>query len=108
MAKENGIPGGPFFTNSAAVAAIFCLLHEGTLRLPLRTEDVPLVIRGVPPLDSEDLPSFLNAPESYPAYLKMKLNQYSNVNKADWIFSNTFQALESEVKMNLMKLKQLT
>ncbi|KAJ0455354.1 putative N-hydroxythioamide S-beta-glucosyltransferase [Helianthus annuus] len=94
---ENGILGGPFFTNSAAVTAVFSLIHGGTYRLPLRLEDCPVVILGVPPLNLEDLPSFLNVPESHPAYLKMKLNQFSNLDKADWIFSNSFQSLESEV-----------
>ncbi|KAF5764288.1 putative N-hydroxythioamide S-beta-glucosyltransferase [Helianthus annuus] len=97
VAKENGILGGPFFTNSAAVTAVFSLIHGGTYRLPLRLEDCPVVILGVPPLNLEDLPSFLNVPESHPAYLKMKLNQFSNLDKADWIFSNSFQSLESEV-----------
>ncbi|XP_076903617.1 UDP-glycosyltransferase 74B1-like [Bidens hawaiensis] len=97
VAKENGILGGPFFTNSAAVTAVFSRIHGRTLRLPLRLEDCPVVISGVPPLSLDDLPSFLNAPESHPGYLKMKLNQFSNLDKADWVFSNTFQSLESEV-----------
>ncbi|KAM0055951.1 putative N-hydroxythioamide S-beta-glucosyltransferase [Helianthus debilis subsp. tardiflorus] len=97
VAKENGILGGPFFTNSAAVTAIFSRIHGGELKLPVRLEDCPVVIPGVPPMNLEDLPSFLNAPESYPAYLRMKLNQFSNLDKADWIFSNTFQSLEHEV-----------
>ncbi|KAI3824920.1 hypothetical protein L1987_06393 [Smallanthus sonchifolius] len=97
VAKENGILGGPFFTNSAAVTAIFSRIYGGLLRLPLRLEDCPVVIPGVPPLNFEDLPSFLNAPGSHPAYLKMKLNQFSNLDKADWIFSNTFHSLEYEV-----------
>lgn len=97
VARENGILGGPFFTNSATVSAIFSLIHAGNLKLPVLLEDCPVVIPGVPPLNLEDLPSFLNAPESYPAYLRMKLNQFSNLDKADWIFSNTFQSLEAEV-----------
>lgn len=101
VAKENGILGGPFFTNSAAVSAIFSRIHGGTLRLPVRLEDCPVVLPGIPPLNLEDLPSFLNAPESYPAYLEMKLNQFSNLEMADWIFSNTFQALEAQVVKGL-------
>ncbi|KAI7747002.1 hypothetical protein M8C21_011757 [Ambrosia artemisiifolia] len=97
VAKENGIIGGAFFTNSAAVTAIFSRIYDGELRLPVRSEDCPVVIPGVPPMNLEDLPSFLNAPESYPAYLRMKLNQFSNLDEADWIFSNTFQSLEYEV-----------
>ncbi|KAF5764287.1 putative N-hydroxythioamide S-beta-glucosyltransferase [Helianthus annuus] len=103
VAKENGILGGPFFTNSAAVTAIFSRIHGGELKLPLRLEDCPVVIPGVPPMNLEDLPSFLNAPESYPAYLRMKLNQFSNLDKADWIFSNTFQSLEHEVVKGMGK-----
>ncbi|CAH1414310.1 unnamed protein product [Lactuca virosa] len=97
VAKENGILGAPFFTNSATVSAIFSRIHGETLRLPVRLEDCPVVLPGIPPLYLEDLPSFLNAPESYPAYLKMKLNQFSNLEKADWIFCNSFQSLEPEV-----------
>lgn len=97
VAKENGILGGAFFTNSAAVCAIFSRIHVGALKLPVKLEDCPVVMPGVPPLSLEDLPSFLNAPESYPAYLKMKLNQFSNLEEADWIFSNTFHSLETEV-----------
>ncbi|KAK9064515.1 hypothetical protein SSX86_015897 [Deinandra increscens subsp. villosa] len=97
VAKENGILGGPFFTNSAAVTAVFGRIYGGRLKLPVRVEDCPVVVPGVPALNLEDLPSFLNAPESYPAYLRMKLNQFSNLEEADWIFSNTFQSLESEV-----------
>ncbi|KAL4569605.1 hypothetical protein LXL04_025246 [Taraxacum kok-saghyz] len=97
VAKENGILGAPFFTNSAAVSSIFSRIHGGMLRVPVRLEDCPVVLPGVPPLNLEDLPSFLNAPESYPAYLKMKLNQFSNLEKADWIFCNSFRSLEPEV-----------
>nr|XP_043606207.1 UDP-glycosyltransferase 74B1-like [Erigeron canadensis] len=98
VAQQNGILGGPFFTNSAAVISIYTRIHCGKLRLPLRLEDGPLVVvDGVPPLDMEDLSSFLKAPESCPAYLKMNLNQCSNLDKANWIFGNTFQSLEAEV-----------
>ncbi|PWA87511.1 UDP-glucosyl transferase 74B1 [Artemisia annua] len=101
VARENGIFGGPFFTNSATVSAIFSLIHAGTLKLPVLLEDCPVVTPGVPPLNLEDLPSFLNAPESYPAYLRMKMNQFSNLDKADWIFSNTFLSLEAEPRSSV-------
>ncbi|KAD7478876.1 hypothetical protein R6Q59_005314 [Mikania micrantha] len=103
VAKKNGILGAPFFTNSAAVTAIFSRIHGGRLKLPVRLEDCPVVVPGVPPLNLEDLPSFLYAPESYPAYLRMKLNQFSNLVKADWIFCNTFHSLESEVLKGLLE-----
>ncbi|GKV14439.1 hypothetical protein SLEP1_g25322 [Rubroshorea leprosula] len=47
-------------------------------------------------MNFRDLPTFLRFPESYPAYLAMKLGQFSNLEKADWIFDNTFQELEDK------------
>lgn len=97
-AREHGIYGAAFFTNSATVSSIFCRIHNGTLSLPLEEENMPLSsIAGVPPLNFRDLPSFLRLPESYPVYLAMKLSQFSNLEKADWVFANTFEELEPGV-----------
>ncbi|XP_052184715.1 UDP-glycosyltransferase 74B1-like [Diospyros lotus] len=97
VAREHGIYGASFFTNSAAVSAVFSMLHDGKLSLPLKLDESPLQLPGLPPLYSHDLPSFLKAPGSYPAYLSMKLSQFSNLEDADWVFGNTFEALEGEV-----------
>lgn len=97
VAKRHAIYGASFFTNSATVCHIFCRIHHGLLSLPVKLENIPLLVPGLPPLNFPDLPSFLPLPESYPAYLAMKLSQYSNLDMADWIFSNTFQDLEGEV-----------
>ncbi|KAA8533094.1 hypothetical protein F0562_033373 [Nyssa sinensis] len=97
VAREHGIYGAAFFTNSAAVCAIFCRIHYGLLALPVKKEDMPLLLPGLPPLNSLDLPSFIKTPESHPAYLAMKLSQFSNLEKADWVFDNTFEVLEGEV-----------
>ncbi|KAE8653780.1 protein NLRC3-like [Hibiscus syriacus] len=75
---------GCFFTNSATVCNIFAHVQHGLLVLPLDRETMPLVLPGLPPLNSRDLPNFLRFPDSYPAYLAMKLSQYSNLNEADW------------------------
>lgn len=97
VAKRHGVYGAPFFTNSAAVCSMFCRIHHGLLQIPVKTEDLPLLVPGLPPLNCEDLPSFVRLPESYPAYLAMKMSQFSNLDKADWMFANTFQTLECEV-----------
>ena len=97
VAKSHGLYGAPFFTNSAAECSIFCRTHHGLLELPVKMEDLPLFVPGLPPINCQDLPSFIRLPESYPAYLAVKLSQFTNADKADWIFVNTFEALESEV-----------
>lgn len=98
VAQQHGILGASFFTNSAAVCAIFSHIHNGTLALPVYVEDdEPLVLPGLPPLKACDVPGFIKAPESYPAYLAMKLSQFSNLEKADFVFANSFQELEGKV-----------
>ncbi|KAF7124963.1 hypothetical protein RHSIM_Rhsim12G0050400 [Rhododendron simsii] len=98
VAKENGIYGAAFFTNSATVCAIFCRIHRGLISLPVKPDETPLLLPGLPPLNLPDLPSFVLAPESHPAYLAMNLRQYSKVEKADWVFGNTFEKLEGQCK----------
>lgn len=98
VAKQHGICGASFFTNSAAVCNMFCRMSRGLLELPVKMEDLPLLVPGLPPLNCRDLPSFVRFPQSYPAYMAMKLSQFSNLDKADWMFVNTFEALEGEVQ----------
>ena len=104
VAKQHGIDGAAFFTNSATVCSIFSHIHHGLLALPLTPEVTPLLLPGLPPLNFRDLPTFLRFPDSYPAYLAMKLSQYSNLKKADWIFDNTFEDLEGKVCLDQYKL----
>lgn len=98
VVKQHDIFGAAFFTNSVAISNIFYRLHSGLLKLPLELHDEALLVSGLPPLNSWDLPSFLRSPGSYPAYLAMKLRQFTNTDKADWIFGNSFEALEYEVR----------
>ncbi|KAG2376528.1 UDP-glycosyltransferase protein [Vigna angularis] len=104
VAKEHGVYGAAFFTNSAAVCSIFCRIQRGLIEVPVGAEDLPLRVPGLPALDSRALPSFVRFPQSYPAYMAMKLNQFSNLDKADWMFVNTFETLESEVVEGLKEL----
>lgn len=97
VAKQHGLYGAAFFTNSAAVCGIFCRIHHGLLTLPVKPDDTPLSIPGLPPFNFSDLPTFVRFPESYPAYLAMKLSQFSNLDKADWLFCNTYEELECQV-----------
>ncbi|KAI3412289.1 Glycosyltransferase, partial [Psidium guajava] len=96
VAKQHGIFGAAFFTNSVAISNIFYRLHSGLLELPLELHDGALSLPGLPLLKLQDVPSFLLSPGSYPAYLAMKLGQFTNTDKADWIFGNSFEALEYE------------
>lgn len=98
VAREHGVHGAAFFTNSATICAIFCRIHHDLVSLPVKLEDFPLLLPGLPPLNFSDWPTFLKFPEHYPAYLSMKLNQFSNLGKADWVIGNSFEELEGEVR----------
>ncbi|PRQ38056.1 putative UDP-glucuronosyl/UDP-glucosyltransferase [Rosa chinensis] len=95
VARRQGIDGAPFFTTSGAVATIFHHVHEGTLQLPL--EGPRAIMPSMPPLELNDLPTFLSDVESYPAFLKLAMNQYSNLKQVNCIFYSSFDKLEKEV-----------
>ncbi|KAI3446604.1 hypothetical protein Pfo_003269 [Paulownia fortunei] len=95
VAKGFGLLGAAFFTQSCAVDNIYYQAYIGELKLPLSGGEV--VVSGLPPMKPEELPSFVYVHGSYPGYFQMVLNQFRNVDKADWIFINTFDKLEEEV-----------
>ncbi|KNA08530.1 hypothetical protein SOVF_161400 [Spinacia oleracea] len=97
VAKDYGLLGAAFFTNSATVCSIFCCVDRGLIELPIKPDAVGCALPKMPLFKGNDLPSFLKKPESYPAYLAMKLSQFSNVDLADWMFCNSFEDLELEV-----------
>lgn len=105
VARRQGIDGAPFFTTSCAVATIFHHVYAGTLKLPL--EGPRAIMPSIPPLDLNDLPSFLSHVESYPVYLKLAMNQYSNLKEVNWIFCNSFDKLEEEVLSTFMYICML-
>ncbi|XP_077224638.1 mogroside I-E synthase-like [Tasmannia lanceolata] len=92
VAKRLGLYGGPFFTQSCAVDAIYYLVHQGKLAAEL--VGTPVSASGLPHLGISDLPSFVSAPESYAVVLESLLEQFSNLEKADWVFVNSFEMLE--------------
>jgi len=95
VAKKYGLLGGPFFTQACAVNHVYFLIHHGRLSVPPST--VPVEIPGLPPLELADLPSFVGAPESYPAYLKLVVNQNINLDEADFVLVNSYYEFEDEV-----------
>lgn len=96
VAKKSGISGAVFFTQSCAVDNIYYHVYEGMLKLPLLENEV-VRVNGLPPLAPSDLPSFVGDYGSYPPLLRLVVNQFMDIEKADWIFFNTFYELEDEV-----------
>ncbi|GER27899.1 UDP-Glycosyltransferase superfamily protein [Striga asiatica] len=97
VAKGLGLFGAAFFTQSCTVDAIYYLVYKGELKLPVDGEAVVAAAPGLPEMRSEDLPSFVYDYGSYPGTFRLLLNQFRGLEKAEWIFINTFDQLEKEV-----------
>ncbi|CAL2280009.1 unnamed protein product [Prunus armeniaca] len=95
VAKRVGIAGAAFFTFSCAVTNIYSLVQNGLLKVPLNPGS-EILLPGLPPLQPSDTPSFVYDSGSYPAFFKLILDQFSNLDKADWVLCNTFHELEQE------------
>ncbi|PRQ22265.1 putative UDP-glucuronosyl/UDP-glucosyltransferase [Rosa chinensis] len=95
VAKKFGIVGAAFFTQSCVVDSIYYHVNKGLLNLPLTDSEISLP--GMPPLEPLDLPSFVYDFGSYPAFFEVVIGQFSTVDKADWVFCNTFYELEEQV-----------
>lgn len=101
IAKQFGIAAAAFFTQPCTVNYTYYLEHHHGLMSSSTTtspiSSVNNIPRGLHILEPQDMPSFFSVPGSYPAYFEMVLNQFSNTDKADFIFANTFYKLEEEV-----------
>ncbi|KAF7845128.1 UDP-glycosyltransferase 74G1 [Senna tora] len=91
--------GAMFFTQPCAVCAIFFHVHQNLLKLPLTEEEKEsgISLPALPLLADSDLPSFLYRYGSYPRFLGWALDQFTNIDRVDWVFANTFYELEQEV-----------
>ncbi|KAM7486495.1 hypothetical protein LguiA_002504 [Lonicera macranthoides] len=105
VAKEFGLAGAAFFTQPCAVNYIYYYVKRGLLTLPVT--ELPVSMPGMPLMELEDMPSFIYVDGSYPAYFELVLNQYLNVDKADFVLVNTFYELEEEVVDTMSKISPL-
>ncbi|KAL5794444.1 hypothetical protein ACOSP7_003038 [Xanthoceras sorbifolium] len=106
VAKQFGVLKVAFFTQSCAVSNIYYHVNKGFLPLPLSGSDVS--IPGLPLLQPSETPSFVYASESTPQALHdFIMNQFSNVDEADWMLFNSFYKLEEKVVDWMAKLWKL-
>ncbi|KAI9072645.1 hypothetical protein K1719_045393 [Acacia pycnantha] len=97
VTKKFGIMRAVFFTQSCAVNTIYYHVYNGTLKIPLADDKSEISLPTLPPLASCDLPSFLYVLGPYPAFTDMLVNQFSNIEKVDWVLCNSFYELEPQV-----------
>ncbi|PWA69161.1 UDP-glucuronosyl/UDP-glucosyltransferase [Artemisia annua] len=96
VAMEFGINGGSFFTQACAVNNIYYHVYKGLIPVPLVSS---VLVPGLPQFECWEAPSFVHnyGPYYYPGLTNVVLNQFANIDKARWVFTNTFYKLEEEV-----------
>lgn len=95
VARQFGVAGASFVTQPCAVSSVYYHVLQGNLDLPVQDQTVSLP--ALPLLKTSDLPSFVYDIHSYPSLTKLAVDQLSNFKDVDWVFFNTFNALEEEV-----------
>ncbi|XP_010552632.1 PREDICTED: UDP-glycosyltransferase 74B1 [Tarenaya hassleriana] len=97
VARGTGVSAAAFFTNNLTVCSVLSRFSSGEFPLPVDPNAAPFRIRGLPPLNVDDLPSFVTRHRlSHPAHRQMLLGQFTNHENADWLFVNSFQGLETQ------------
>ncbi|KAL0355998.1 UNVERIFIED_CONTAM: UDP-glycosyltransferase 74B1 [Sesamum radiatum] len=95
VAKSLGILSVVFLTNSVSVCSIYRQIDLGLLPLPVKPENMPVLLPGLPPLGREDMPSFLMEPPNI--YLTAIMEMFASLDQNNFVLANTFEKLEDEV-----------
>ncbi|XP_015168727.1 UDP-glycosyltransferase 74F1-like [Solanum tuberosum] len=97
VAKNFRLVSAAFFTQNCAVDNIYYHVHKGVIKLPPTQNDEEILIPGFSStIEASDVPSFVISPEAE-RILEMLANQFSNLDKVDWVLINSFHELEKEV-----------
>ncbi|KAK4349517.1 hypothetical protein RND71_032272 [Anisodus tanguticus] len=96
VAKKFGLVSAAFFTQNCTVDNIYYYVDKGVIKLPPTKVDEEILLPGLScTIETSDVPSFVSTPES-DILVEMLVNQFSNLQKADWILINSFYELEKE------------
>ncbi|KAL2529875.1 UDP-glycosyltransferase 74E1 [Forsythia ovata] len=96
VAHQEGLLGASFFTQAIGVCAVYYHMYTGLIKYPY--EDSEVLLPSMTPLGVNDLPCFSLSPDSNNSVLRHLADQFLNLEEADWIFVNTFDKLEYEVR----------
>ncbi|WVZ15386.1 hypothetical protein V8G54_012952 [Vigna mungo] len=95
VAKRFGIAGASYLTQNMTVNSIYYHLQLEKLQVTLKQHEISLPT--LPILQPQDLPSFFLTSEKQPSLLHFLTDQFSNIDKADWILCNTLYDMDKEI-----------
>lgn len=96
LAHQLGLKGAAFFTQSCALSAIYYHMDQENSKI-FYEGNSSVLLPSLPLLEKEDLPCFIYDSDLYPTLTRLIFSQNIHFKKADWLFFNTFDALEKEV-----------
>ncbi|XP_022963519.1 UDP-glycosyltransferase 74G1-like [Cucurbita moschata] len=98
VGKEFGLRTVAYFTQSCAVNNIYYHVYREEIKAPVVAAAAEEIrIAGMPPLTTADMPSLVQVGNPYPEFSDVVINQFGNVEEADWLVCNSFYELEHQV-----------
>ncbi|CAI9108438.1 OLC1v1008027C1 [Oldenlandia corymbosa var. corymbosa] len=91
-----GVKGASFFTQCCSVCTVYYHMGDGTIKVPFE-KDIITRLPSMPPLEFDDLPGLQYFPDPNGTITRLLTDQFSNIDKADYILFNTFEKLEVEL-----------
>lgn len=95
LAKKFGVVSVVFFTQAAAVNNIYYHIQKGVVSSPIFESKVS--VPGLPELGRSEMPTFATDVGAYPAFSKVFVKQFENIDLVDWVLFDTFYELEDKV-----------
>ncbi|CAI0445420.1 unnamed protein product [Linum tenue] len=88
-----------------ALYAVYYRYYRNLNPFPTSTDpDLTVNLPGLPPLRTEDLPSFVLPTNTFGAFSKLFSEMFGAMEKhVSWVFANSFHALEADVIINSSK-----
>jgi hypothetical protein len=98
VAADARVPSAVLWVQSCAVFSVYYHSMRGLVELPPQDDPAArLAIPGLPPLSAAEVPSFLYPSTPFPLVTDAILAQFRNIDRASWVFVNSFSELERDV-----------
>ncbi|KAG8070090.1 hypothetical protein GUJ93_ZPchr0006g41448 [Zizania palustris] len=106
VAADAGIPSAVLWVQSCAVFSLYYHHVQGLVEFPPEDDlDARVEVPGLPAMSVADVPSFLLPSNPYKSLTDAIVQQIRTIDKASWVFVNSFSELERDVVAALPGVK---
>ncbi|KAK2630756.1 hypothetical protein QOZ80_UnG0726850 [Eleusine coracana subsp. coracana] len=98
VAADAGVPSAVLWVQSCTVFSLYHHHVHGLVEFPPEDDaEARVELPGLPPLAVADVPSFLLPSNPYKLLADAIITQFRTIDKASWVFVNSFTELEPDV-----------